>query len=360
MPAEHDDAELLQQAVLAARARGQGLCIVGSGSKAFLAAGDEQGPGAFAGEALSTRRHRGIVDYRPEELVVTVRAGTPLRELEAALAAAGQYLPFEPPRFRDGGTIGGAVAAGLSGPGRPWSGAVRDALLGVELINGLGERLRFGGQVMKNVAGYDLSRLQAGAFGTLGLLLSVSLKVLPMPAAEGTLVFELDALEALARCRAWARTAHPISATCYHDGLLRVRLSGAEPAVRHAATELGGVTDAHGAAFWSALRDQSLDFFRSGDAVWRASLPPAAATPLEGCLVTWAGAERWWRAPADPVAAERLAARAAAEGGSARRFDGRFGMADCAGPAGRYAARLKAAFDPDGLFNPHLVVRHAN
>lgn len=360
MQADRDDAELLHEAVLAARARRQALCIVGSGSKAFLAAGDEQGPGAFAGEALSTRRHRGIVDYRPEELVVTVRSGTPLRELEAALAAAGQHLPFEPPRFRDGGTIGGAVATGLSGPGRPWRGSVRDALLGVELINGLGERLRFGGQVMKNVAGYDLSRLQAGAFGTLGLLLSVSLKVLPMPAAELTLVFELDAVEALARCREWARTPRPLSATCHHDGLLRVRLSGAEPAVRQAAAELGGAADAHGAAFWSALRDQSLDFFRSGDTVWRASLPPAAPTPLDGCLVSWAGAERWWRAPAEPTAAERFCARAAAEGGTARRFDGRFGVVDLMGPAGRYAARVKAAFDPDGLFNPHLVVGHAN
>jgi glycolate oxidase FAD binding subunit len=360
MAAGQDAAELLQDAVATARARGDSLCITGSGSKAFLAAGEEHGPRAFAGQQLSTLEHRGVIDYRPEELVITVRAGTPLGEVESVLAEAGQYLPFEPPRFRGGGTLGGAVAAGLSGPGRPWRGAVRDAVLGVELVNGLGERLRFGGQVMKNVAGYDLSRLQAGAFGTLGLLLSVSLKVLPRPAAERTLTFSVDAPRALAQCRAWMRTAYPISAACHHDGLLRLRLSGAQAAIDWATSELGGEIDPAGATFWTALRDQTHEFFRSGDPLWRASLPPAAAAPVEDCLVNWAGAERWWRGSVDDVAAPEFAIQAGAEGGTARRFDGRYGTFGAEGPAARYAARLRAAFDPDGVLNPHLVPAHAD
>jgi glycolate oxidase FAD binding subunit len=359
MTMDRDEAEFLRDAVAGARSLGEPLCIVGAGSKAFLAVGDERGPRAFAGQLLSTLGHRGIIDYRPEELVITVRAGTPLREVEAVLAAAGQHLPFEPPRFRGAGTIGGAVACGLSGPGRPWRGAVRDAVLGVELVNGFGERLRFGGQVMKNVAGYDLSRLQAGAFGTLGLLLSVSLKVLPLPVVERTRVFRLDAAAALASCRAWARTAYPITAACHHDGLLRVRLSGAAAAVEWAAAELGGDDDPSGDLFWTALRDHALDCFHGDDVPWRLSLPPAAAGPLDGCLLNWAGAERWW-CGVGADAAERIAAQAAAEGGSVRPFDGRFGTFGAEGLTARYAARLRAAFDPDGILNPHLVADRAH
>lgn len=359
MSVDHDDADLLLDAVAAARSRGEPVCIAGSGSKAFLAVGADRGPRAFAGQLLSTLDHRGVIDYRPEELVITVRSGTPLRQVEGVLAESGQYLPFEPPRIRGGGTIGGAVAAGLSGPGRPWRGAVRDAVLGVELVNGLAQRLRFGGQVMKNVAGYDLSRLQAGAFGTLGLLLSVSLKVLPCPAAERTLAFALDPATALARCRTWARTAYPISAACYHDGVLRIRLSGAAAAIAWAAAELGGDRDP-GDDFWNAVRDQTLPFFRSGSALWRASLPPAAPTPLKDCLFNWGGAERWWHAPDDAAEIERLAAGVAAAGGSARPFDGYFGCFGDSGLAGQYGAGLKAAFDPDGLLNPHLAIDHAH
>jgi glycolate oxidase FAD binding subunit len=256
---------------------------------------------------------------------------------------------------------------------------VRDCVLGVELVNGLGERLRFGGQVMKNVAGYDLSRLQVGAFGTLGLLLSVSVKVLPQPVEQRTLNFELSAEAALARCRAWARTAYPISATCHLDGVLRVRLSGAAPAIAWAASELGG-DGAGDPSFWIALRDHSLEFLRADGPLWRVSLPPAAPRPLEG-LMNWSGAERWWRAPslvapasavaagagsgpADAAASEEaaraLVAQVAAAGGTARRFDGRFGVSSFDGVPGRYAARLKAAFDPGNILNPHLGVVHAD
>jgi glycolate oxidase FAD binding subunit len=345
-----DHTEALCDAVRRAAADGRSLRIVGSGSKSFLTRGT-----ATTGDAsrlLSVAEHQGILDYRPEELVITARAGTPLREIERLLAQARQYLPFEPPRFHGGGTLGGAVACGLSGPGRPWRGAVRDAVLGVELLNGRGEVLRFGGQVMKNVAGYDVSRLQVGAFGTLGVLLAVSIKVLPQPNAEHTRLFELDAAAAVQCARAWARRPYPISACCLHQGLLRVRLSGAESAVAAAAAELGGEADSD-PGFWTALRDQRLDFF-AAPGLWRASLPPAAPLLQDAdTLVSWAGAERWWR-PADPAAARR---QATAHGGHARPFDGTFGMRTGAfmdAVEHRLGERLREAFDPEGVFNREL------
>lgn len=358
MAVDADLSEALCDAVRRAQAAGESLRIVGSGSKSFLTRGRESAAGVRASRLLSMTEHRGIIDYRPEELVVTARAGTPLPELEDALAQRGQRLPFEPPRFRGPGTLGGAVACGLSGPGRPWRGAVRDAVLGVELVNGAGEHLRFGGQVMKNVAGYDVSRLQVGAFGTLGLLLTVSVKLLPAPPSERTLVFDLDAVSALERCRGWARRPLPISATCYWDGRLRLRLSGAEAAVADAAAELGGEASGE-EGFWRALRDHRLEFFTDGGPeprpLWRCSLPPAARTPLEGCLVTWAGGERWLRRAAADGAGLEAAARDC--GGHARLFGGDFGMR--AGPhipaaEAVYAGRLKQAFDPTGVLNPEL------
>ncbi|MDZ7669743.1 MAG: glycolate oxidase subunit GlcE [Gammaproteobacteria bacterium] len=342
----------LCEAVERCAATGGSLTIVGAGSKSFLTRGVEALPADAGGQLLSVAEHHGIVDYRPEELVLTARAGTPLREVERVLAQAGQHLPFEPPQFHGGGTLGGAVAAGLSGPGRPWRGALRDALLGVELLNGRGEVLRFGGQVMKNVAGYDVSRLQAGAFGTLGLLLAVSVKVLPRPSVERTRVFELPPAEALVCCRAWARRPYPITATCYHRGQLRVRLSGAEAAVTQAAAQLGGDDDTS-SGFWPALRDQRLEFFAE-PGLWRTSVPPAAALPAEDCLVTWGGAERWWR-PGDRQAARR---QAAAQGGYARPYDGSFGVrtgAHLSGAESRLSERLRQAFDPHRVFNRNLT-----
>jgi glycolate oxidase FAD binding subunit len=369
MEGDADRAEELCEALRRASESGELLCITGSGSKAFLNRGPRDSQPLPVSRPLSVTAHRGIVDYRPEELVLTARAGTPLAEVEQALAAANQYLPFEPPRFGGGGTLGGAIACGLSGPGRPWRGAVRDAVLGVELANGRGERLRFGGQVMKNVAGYDVSRLQVGAFGTLGLLLSVSVKVLPRPATEQTRVFELDARVALAHCRAWARQPHPISATCHFDGRLRVRLSGAAPAVADAAAQLGGEPEPD-EQFWEALRDHRLAFLaeaatesalasnsdEGARSLWRCSMPPAADAPLDACLVSWAGAERWWR----PVGeASATMAAVAAAGGNARPFDRRFGMRayGLSAAAARYSLRLRQAFDPGGVLNPALAPR---
>jgi glycolate oxidase FAD binding subunit len=352
-----DLGEALKDSVLRAFAAGEPLAIVGSGSKAFLS------PSVYRGIALpvlATREHAGIVDYRPEELVVTARAGTPLVALEHALAEAGQMLPFEPPRFGGGGTLGGAVACGLSGPARPWRGAVRDAVLGVELVNGRGERLQFGGQVMKNVAGYDLSRLQAGAFGTLGVLLSVSLKVLPRPPLEVTRTFVLDGPAALQQVRRWARQPWPLSAAAWTAGVLRVRLSGAPAAVDRAVRELGGDAE-EGADFWDGLRDHALPFFGTGAAVWRATLPPASERPLDGCLVNWAGAERWWEETGGR-GAEAWRREVEAAGGSAWRFDATYGITALTGSRGarRYLARLREAFDPRGVLNPHLVPPHAH
>jgi len=343
---DEDGAAALLETVNQARAKGQPLVIQGSCSKGFLA------PSAAGLATISTRAHQGLISYRPEELVVTVRSGTPIDTLESALAAAGQYLPFEPPRFGGGGTVGGLVAVGLSGPGRPWAGSVRDAILGVEMINGLGERLRFGGQVMKNVAGFDLSRLQAGAFGTFGVLLSVSFKVLPRPVAEETRVFHCDEREAQQRMRRWARLPLPLSAACHLGEQLRVRLSGAPAALADAGHLLGGDIDPEGEQFWSLLRDGRVPGCLE-PGLWRVTAPPAALLPSSLCM-NWGGAERWYRVP-NPDAAGALVAAVSAAGGSARSFDADY---PCSGDPvlERYGARLRRAFDPDGLFNPHVMV----
>ena len=338
---DHSDlSEAFLQAVANARADGQRLSIVGSGSKSALT-GDANSAEA---RLLSTVEHRGIVDYRPDELVVTVRTGTPLRELNQTLAREGQMLGCEPPEFRGLGTVGGAVAAGLAGPGRVWRGGVRDSVLGVEMINGQAERLRFGGQVMKNVAGFDISRLQAGAFGMLGLLLEVSLKVLPQPQTEQTLCLELSADEAHEKMLKWALAPHPITATAWLDGVLRVRLSGAEAAVNQTAAEFGGELQPDN-DFWPALRDHSLPFFRTG-AISCRYLPPAAPLLAEDGLVEWNGARRW--STAEAVADGY---RIFAEG------YGRYRCRDGGGDAvlADYQARIKTAFDPDNLFNPELT-----
>jgi glycolate oxidase FAD binding subunit len=356
----HDQSDRLVEEVQQAAQAGEALRVIGLGSKAFLTGEPPDQPAAASGRWLSTADHAGIVDYRPEELVITARTGTLLTDVERVLAEHGQMLPFEPPRFRSGGTLGGAIAAGLAGPGRPWRGAVRDSVLGVELVNGRGERLAFGGQVMKNVAGYDVSRLQVGAFGTLGLLLAVSVKVLPRPGAERTLVFDVDVAHALARVRRWAREPWPTTATAWVDGCLAVRLSGAEPAVADAAARLGGTTLAD-PAWWTMLRDHRHEFFGrvggrgDGRVLWRA-IVPAGAPAVRGTdeLVTWAGAERWnWREVGD----SGPAIEAAAHGGHARPFDATFGRRD--GPhlpaaERRLSGRLRDAFDPQRLFNRHL------
>ena len=335
-----------------AAARARPLRIRGGGSKDFYGQ-------RLHGELLDVRPIAGVVDYEPSELVVTVRAGTRLRELQALLAERGQCLPSEPPQFGVGSTIGGAVAAGLSGPARASVGSLRDYVLGVQIINGRGELLTFGGQVMKNVAGYDVSRLMAGSLGTLGVIVQVSLKVLPVPPAECTLLFELSETSARQQLNRWGGQPLPLNASCWADGHLAVRLRGAQAAVAAAARSMGGQALAPERAErqWPALRDQALPFFRlaPGEALWRASVPDTA-TPLNlgPTLVEWHGAQRWIKAtPADATHVREAAARA---GGHATLFRGGDGSVPVFTPLApalaQIHARLKHEFDPAGIFGP--------
>ncbi len=346
-----DDGERLVEAVREAYARRQPLAIVGSASKSFLRPADD------GARLLSVAEHSGVMEYRPDELVVTARAGTPLKELQQLLSQHRQMLPFEPPLFGGGGTLGGALAAGLSGPGRPWRGSVRDALLGVELINGRGERLRFGGKVLKNVAGYDLSRLQVGAFGTLGVLLAASVRVVPVPHAERTCLLELPAPAALAKVRALAARPVPMTATCSVESTLRLRFSGSEAAVLSACGDAGGDV-VEGDRFWQDLRDHRLPLMRSDAPLWRVSLPPAAEPALQDGLVEWGGALRWL--DGGSLSPGELSA---VSGGWAARFDAGYAQAVCnALPPSqmKYQRRLKRSFDPENLFNPGLVSTDAD
>jgi len=311
------------------------------------------------GDVLDTRDYTGIVDYEPTELVITARCGTPLAEIEAALAERGQMLAFEPPHFGSQATLGGAIASGLSGPRRANSGAVRDFVLGCRLLDGKGDVLSFGGQVMKNVAGYDVSRLLAGSLGTLGLLLEVSIKVLPRAPREATLVFEgVNEVDAIRNLNEWAGQPLPVSASCWHDGMLALRLSGANAAVDNAIRTLGGDVMPDCARFWAGLREQQHPFFAGDMPLWRLSVPSTVGAIVPGSpqLIEWGGAQRWLRAPGDAATAERIRAVVAACGGHATLFrggDGRAGVFQPLAPAvGRIHERLKAGFDPAGIFNP--------
>ena len=337
------EAELIER-VQQAAADKTPLCIRGGGSKAFYG---RHG----LGEPLDLAGHRGIVGYEPSELVITAKAGTPLAEIEAALAENGQMLPFEPPGFGAGATLGGMVAAGLSGPRRPWGGAVRDAVLGVKMITGRGEVLRFGGQVMKNVAGYDVSRLMVGSLGTLGLLLEISVKASPRPAESRSRVLELDA-DAAAGLQV-GRKPLPLSATLHHAGRLHVRLCGSGQGVKAALDAVGGEDDPEPP--WTGVREHTLPFFRKDGRLWRIALPAAApALGLPGeSLVEWGGALRWLRTD---LAEAPLRQRVAALGGHATLFRGHDGTEAVFQPLPpamlALHQRIKQALDPHGLFNP--------
>ncbi len=322
------------------------LCIRGGGSKAFHGRNSQ-------GEPLEMAGHAGVVSYEPTELVITARAGTPLTEIEALLAEHNQVLPFEPPHFGAGATLGGMLAAGLSGPRRPWSGSVRDAVLGVKILNGRGEPLGFGGQVMKNVAGYDVSRLMAGSLGTLGVILETSIKVLPRPAASLTLVQELDAARAARRVLDLGRQPLPLSGSLYHAGRLWLRLCGGEQGVAAARQSIGG--EVVQVPVWQAVRDHALPFFQTESPLWRLSLPAAAPDPaLPGDILTeWGGAQRWLVSDAAP---EAIRTRVQALGGHATWFRGHppDGAVFHPLPAPLLALHraVKQALDPLGLFNP--------
>ena len=326
------------------------LRIRSGGSKDFYG-------GTPRGETLSVAAYRGIIDYEPSELVITARAGTPLADIEAALRERGQMLGFEPPHFGSQTTLGGCVAAGLSGPRRAYAGAVRDALLGVRMLDGKGDDLHFGGQVMKNVAGFDVSRLLAGSMGTLGAMLEISLKVLPVPVAEATLCFEHTAADAIALMNEWAGKPLPLSATAWHDGKLFVRLSGASAAVDAATNLLGGdrIGEADAQRHWQDIREHTAAFFNTTQSVWRLSVK--STTPplnLSGAqLLEWNGALRWLATSAD-AASVRDAAKFG--GGHATLFRGddkAVGVFQPLPPALMTIHRnLKHTFDPAGIFNP--------
>lgn len=349
--------QLLVDRVRSAQSGGAQLCIRGGGTKDFYGEAPQ-------GELLDTRVLEGISSYEPTELVVTARCGTSLAELEATLAEKGQCLPFEPPHYAPGATVGGMVAAGIAGPARAAVGSVRDYVLGATLLNGRAEVLSFGGQVMKNVAGYDVSRLLAGSLGTLGVILEVSLKVLPIAPATATLRFQIGQAEALTQLNRWGGQPLPINASAWWDGTLLVRLRGAYAAVQSAIARLGGELIAPELAvpFWTGLRDQSDEFFAhaasaidAGAGLWRISVPQTAAPlPLSGeLLVEWGGAQRWLVTTMTPAALRDVVSRA---GGHATLFmakDKSAGVfAPLKAPLDRIHRELKKSFDPSGLFNP--------
>jgi glycolate oxidase FAD binding subunit len=363
----------LIERVRAAAADRTPLRITGGNTKAFYGA-------PTTGEVLPTTGWSGIVSFEPTELVITVKSGTPLAEVEAALAEKNQCFAFEPPRLSAGGTVGGTVAAGLAGPSRAAVGSVRDFVLGAQIINGKGELLTYGGQVMKNVAGYDVSRAMAGSMGTLGVIAELSLKVLPVAPAEATLMFTLGQADALEQLHRWGGQPLPINASCWvrddtqagAPELLFVRLRGAVAAVEAACTrmmaEAGGtrMDNAQAGPDWTACRDQTLPFFTAPApdlCLWRLSLPQTA--PVLGLpyaqLVEWQGAQRWLWAPAS--AAAELRAAAAAVQGHATLFRA---AADGAPGVPRFSPqqpaietitqRLRMAFDPAGIFNPGRMI----
>ena len=341
--------EKLSEAVREAGRSKRALRLRGGGTKDFYGQ-------ALEGEVHDTRGYNGIVAYEPSELVITARCGTTLADIETAMSGHGQLLAFEPPHFGDGATLGGTVAAGLSGPRRQAAGALRDFVLGVKVMDGRGEVLAFGGQVMKNVAGYDVSRLMAGSLGTLGIILEVSLKALPRPAAEATLRLELPEDKAIEQLNRWGGKPMPISASAWTGGELGVRLSGAAAAVVAAQKKIGGelVDREQGERFWAGIREQTDPFFRNDAPLWRISVPSATA-PLKlpgEPLIEWGGALRWLCTRADARTVRDAAKRARGHATLFRGGDKAVGVFQPLGPALMKIHReLKREFDPQGIFN---------
>ncbi len=339
--------QAIQQQVLQAIADKKPLQIVGGNSKTFYGR-------AITGKPLHLADYQGIIHYEPTELVLTARCGTRLSDIELLLAEHGQMLAFEPPHFGDNATLGGTVATGLSGSRRAYTGAVRDVVLGVRLLNGQGDVLKFGGEVMKNVAGFDVSRLQVGALGTLGVLLDISLKVLPRPETEITLCFTMDETQALTAMTKWSRLNLPVSAMCFADETLRIRLSGAEAALKTAQQHLGGeaLSPIVAKAFWLSIREQQHAFFQTELPLWRLSLAPA--TPqlnLSGTwLFDWGGALRWLKSE---ESAETIFTSMQHLSAHACRFRSVSGCEFQPLPEGlvKLHRNLKQAFDPHGIFN---------
>lgn len=347
MMPDNDISKEIQEQIQQARAAKTPLNICGGNSKAFYGRDAE-------GAVLDVSQHRGVINYEPTELVITVRAGTPLKEVEQALARENQMLAFEPPAFGDSATIGGTIACNLSGPARASAGSARDFVLGSSIINGMAERLHFGGEVMKNVAGYDVSRLMCGAMGTLGVLLEVSLKVLPRPETETTLVYEINAQDALKKVHELAGQSLPMTASCFDGERLYVRLAGADEAIKSAQRLLGGDHLAPGTSFWTQLKEHELSHFNTDQNVWRLSVVSnAPILNIEGqTLYEWNGAQRWLISNEDDEAIRREVSR---YGGHAVCFRQQGKHENVFHPLDtellQIHRQLKMAFDPESILN---------
>lgn len=345
---DQDIAVALAEQVKKAGSSGYGLQIKGSGSKFFLGRADSE-------HVLDVSPHRGIMHYEPVELMITARAGTPLALIEATLAEHNQILAFEPPYFGENATLGGTIATNLSGPRRPFVGAARDFVLGVKIINGKGEQLRFGGEVMKNVAGYDISRLMAGSHGTLGVLLEVSLKVLPRPPADLTLYQELNPEQAVRQINLWAGQSLPLSAIAYDGVCVYLRLSGSKEALQAAEKRIGGERLESADEFWTQIREHRHSFFHHPGRLWRLSVASTAAPiDLPGYwLIDWAGSQRWYKGEADYASVHRAAVSSGGHATLWQSIDNRIPQYQSLSPALlALHQRIKAALDPNRVFNP--------
>ncbi len=343
--------EYWQAQIKAAAAKGEKLAIRGSGSKSFCS------PTA-TGDVLDTRELSGIVEYEPNELVIVVRCGTRIADVEKTMADAGQMLAFEPPHFGENATIGGIVASALSGPRRPYAGALRDFVLGCKVLDGKGDHLSFGGKVIKNVAGFDVSRLLTGSFGTLGVITEAAFKCLPLPKAQQTRVFEFDTQTAVERMNRWYAGANPITATTWVGGKLYVRLAGAEPAVTSAASNLGGEALANDANWWRDWREHKHAFFADELPVIRVACKSTAAcgdlaNDADKQAIDWGGAQRWVRSSASALPVIRQWARD--QGGHASVFRGATSDGERAealqSALADVQAKIKTSFDPYGVFS---------
>lgn len=345
-----DYSTTIQAQVTTAYQERQALRIVGNDSKSFYGR-------TVVGQPLNLSQHTGIVSYEPTELVVTARAGTPLAEIQQVLADKGQELAFEPPLFATNATLGGCIACGFSGPARAYVGSARDFVLGVKCINGSGKILNFGGQVMKNVAGYDVSRLMVGALGSLGVLLEISCKVLPIPEESVTLVQEMDLPKALATMLELSNQPLPLTASCFDGQRLYLRLSGT--AIQNSQQRIGGEIYPEGSDFWFKLKEQQLDFFQTRGNLWRISLPMNSPDLALGeSLIEWGGALRWVRSDMNPA---KIRQKVTQFGGHATLF-----RADTSNtedemfqplPEALFALhqRLKQQFDPALILNPNKM-----
>jgi len=343
-----DMTESFRQRIASACAGKTPVSILGSNSKSFYGHHCE-------GEIIDVSQHTGVLEYEPSELVIQARAGTSLTDIEKLLEQHRQVLAFDPPHFSPKSTLGGAVASGLAGPGRPFTGSVRDSVLGVGLINGCGESLNFGGRVMKNVAGYDVSRLMAGALGTLGLLTDIALKVLPKPASEYTLQQACSQQDAIQRFSEWMAKPLPLSAACWFDDHLYLRLSGTETGIRQAQHRLGNRLLEQSPEWWTSIRDQQHEFFQRQPALWRISLPPATP-PLSihgEWLIDWAGGQRWLSSSESAETVRRITASVGGHATLFRQADETIDVFHpLPAPLYQLHRRLKQALDPNGILNP--------